>query len=130
MLLVYRLQVASQVRSDYPFDGRQRSDGCVFLLCPQRLTDELRLSYCRLWWALIRGDQSDIQRHCLALNAGELYPLMACMVTARAWENIQTGISESQRSRAEVGAGRQGLVPSPGIRGGARLSGSHSQSWY
>lgn len=66
------------------------------------LTDELRLSYCQLWWALIRGDQGGIQRHCLALNAGELYPLLACMVTARAWEHVQTGISESRRSGAEI----------------------------
>ena len=69
----------------------------------QQLTDSFRLTYCHLWRALLNRDDGAIKQYCLALNAKELYPLLACMVTARAWDKIQSGIiSNSQRTRAEV----------------------------
>ena len=39
----------------------------------------------------------------MELNAGELYPLLACMITARTWDSVEGGIAKKQRSRQEVG---------------------------
>ena len=68
----------------------------------QQLTDTFRLTYCRLWQALITKDMTAIKKHCLELNAGELYPLLACVVTARTWENIEGGIASTERTATEV----------------------------
>lgn len=53
------------------------------------LTDQFRLTYCRLWQGILNGDTSLVKRYCQALNAGELYPLLASMVSARLWESIE-----------------------------------------
>ena len=67
-----------------------------------QLTDDFRVTYCRLWESLIQRDIAGIKEYCLQLNAGELYPLLACMVTARSWDSIQTGISTVNRTENEV----------------------------
>lgn len=68
----------------------------------QSLSDEFRVNYCKLWQALINDDQAAIKHYCVELNAGELYRLLACMVTARSWAKIESGITNSSRSRTEV----------------------------
>ena len=50
----------------------------------------------------MRRDMNAIRTHCLSLNAGELYPLLACVVTARTWDNIERGIAASSRTNQEV----------------------------
>ena len=72
-----------------------------FLL--QELTDKFRLNYCRLWQALMNNDHDSIKQYCGELQAGPLYRLLACMVTARAWANIEAGLTKTTRSSAEVG---------------------------
>ena len=77
----------------------------VYSLIPlltQHLTDEFRLNYCNLWQALITGNQDAVKYYCEELQAGQLYRLLACMVTARAWTSIETGITNSKRSVVEV----------------------------
>ena len=76
-------------------------EGAVFVIL-QELSDEFRVSYCKLWQALIQEDQLAIKQYCMELQAGSLYRLLACMVTARAWANIETGITNSTRTKAEV----------------------------
>lgn len=66
------------------------------------LSDEFRVNYCKLWQALINDDHDAIKHYCIELNAGELYRLLACMVTARSWAKIESGITNSSRSRAEM----------------------------
>ncbi|XP_070589912.1 aarF domain-containing protein kinase 1 isoform X3 [Erythrolamprus reginae] len=58
----------------------------------QVLTDNFRLDYCRLWQALIRADIQQIKKYSQRLGAGDLYPLFACMLTARSWESVSKGI--------------------------------------
>ena len=71
----------------------------------QELTDDFRLSYCHLWQALLNRDREAIRHYCLKLNAGEkLYRLLACMITARSWENVDGGITNSKRTKVEVRA--------------------------
>eukprot|EP00731_Ephydatia_muelleri_P027269 Em0019g142a len=66
------------------------------------LSDKFRVTYCRLWQALIKGDTAGIKEYCLKLNAGELYPLLASVITARAWNSIQTGIAKKERTAGEL----------------------------
>ncbi|ETE68194.1 putative aarF domain-containing protein kinase 1, partial [Ophiophagus hannah] len=58
----------------------------------QDLTDSFRLDYCRLWQALIKADMKQIKKYSQRLGAGDLYPLFACMLTARSWESVNRGI--------------------------------------
>ncbi|XP_060118608.1 aarF domain-containing protein kinase 1 isoform X4 [Heteronotia binoei] len=58
----------------------------------QTLTDSFRLDYCRLWQALIKADMKRVQKYSRKLGAGDLYPLFACMLTARSWESVNRGI--------------------------------------
>ena len=83
---------------------RSRSSSLLAVSPAQQLTDEFRITYCQLWHGLARRDPDAIKKHCLALNAGQLYPLLACIITARTWDSIQQGISCTPRSREEVGS--------------------------
>uniref|UniRef100_A0ACB8G4Y6 AarF domain-containing protein kinase 1 n=1 Tax=Sphaerodactylus townsendi TaxID=933632 RepID=A0ACB8G4Y6_9SAUR len=60
----------------------------------QTLTDSFRLDYCRLWQALIKADMKQVQKYSRKLGAGDLYPLFACMLTARSWESVNRGIDQ------------------------------------
>ncbi|XP_053143340.1 aarF domain-containing protein kinase 1 isoform X4 [Hemicordylus capensis] len=61
----------------------------------QDLTDNFRLDYCQLWQALIKADVKRVQKYSRRLGAGDLYPLFACMLTARSWESVNRGIDRS-----------------------------------
>ncbi|XP_068573751.1 aarF domain-containing protein kinase 1 [Cebidichthys violaceus] len=67
----------------------------------QVLQPGLRLDYCRLWQALIKGDMSGVERYSLRLGAGDLYPLFACVVTSRSWTAVNAGISSVPVTRSE-----------------------------
>ena len=60
------------------------------------------MTYCRLWQALINKDLPSVKRYSEQLNAGHLYQLLACLVCARAWDSIKTGIDQSPMSKYEV----------------------------
>ncbi|KAM4853875.1 aarF domain-containing protein kinase 1 isoform 2-T3 [Thomomys bottae] len=59
----------------------------------QVLTDEFRLDYCHLWQSLIWTDMQKVKIYSQRLGAANLYPLFACMLTARSWDSINKGIS-------------------------------------
>nr|XP_057933953.1 aarF domain-containing protein kinase 1 isoform X1 [Doryrhamphus excisus] len=58
----------------------------------QVLQPDFRMNYCRLWQALISGDMSGVERYSRKLGAGDLYPLFACVLTARSWTAVNSGI--------------------------------------
>lgn len=60
------------------------------------------MNYCRLWQSLIKGDMKGIERYSRRLGAGDLYPLFACVLTARSWGSVSTGISQTPVTSAEV----------------------------
>ena len=61
------------------------------------------VSTSHFWQALIDRDGEAIHKYCLELNAGEkLYRLLACMITARSWENVEGGITNSKRTEIEA----------------------------
>ena len=52
--------------------------------------------------AILRKDLESIKAHAQALNGGELYPLLACIITARSWDSITKGVDRTAVNRAEV----------------------------
>ncbi|CAL8303976.1 unnamed protein product [Boreogadus saida] len=69
----------------------------------QELQPGFRLDYCRLWRALITSDMPAVERYSRRLGAGELFPLFACMLTARSWNAVNTGITATPVTHSEVG---------------------------
>ncbi|KAM4625939.1 aarF domain-containing protein kinase 1 [Polymixia lowei] len=67
----------------------------------QVLQPEFRIDYCRLWQALIRGDMSGVERYSRRMGAGDLYPLFACVLTARSWTSVNAGISSTPVTKSE-----------------------------
>ncbi|XP_023581892.1 aarF domain-containing protein kinase 1 [Trichechus manatus latirostris] len=67
----------------------------------QVLTEEFRLDYCHLWQSLIWRDMKKVKKYSQRLGAGELYPLFACMLTARSWNSVNRGISQAPVTAAE-----------------------------
>uniref|UniRef100_A0A8C1G307 AarF domain-containing protein kinase 1 n=1 Tax=Cyprinus carpio TaxID=7962 RepID=A0A8C1G307_CYPCA len=65
------------------------------------LNQDFRMDYCRLWQSLIKGDLKGIERYSRRLGAGDLYPLFACVLTARSWTSVNTGISQTPVTQSE-----------------------------
>ncbi|XP_041828246.1 aarF domain-containing protein kinase 1 isoform X2 [Melanotaenia boesemani] len=65
------------------------------------LQPDFRMDYCRLWMSLIRGDMSGLERYSRRLGAGDLYPLFACVLTARSWTSVNAGIGSVPVTHAE-----------------------------
>lgn len=69
----------------------------------QVLTEEFRLDYCNLWQSLIWTDLDRVKYYSQRLGAADLYPLFACMLTARSWASVKQGIGQAPVSATEVG---------------------------
>ena len=54
----------------------------------QEMTPTLRYEYASLWQSLIFGDQEGIRRRSIGMNAGDLYPIFAAMLTYKEWDEI------------------------------------------
>ncbi|XP_047594197.1 aarF domain-containing protein kinase 1 isoform X3 [Lutra lutra] len=67
----------------------------------QVLTDEFRLDYCHLWQSLIWTDMEKVKKYSQRLGAGDLYPLFACMLTARSWDSVNRGIGQAPVTATE-----------------------------
>ncbi|XP_036286020.1 aarF domain-containing protein kinase 1 isoform X2 [Pipistrellus kuhlii] len=67
----------------------------------QMLTEEFRLDYCNLWQSLIWTDMEKVKKYCHRLGAGDFYPLLACMLTARSWNSVNRGISQAPVTATE-----------------------------
>eukprot|EP00210_Caulerpa_lentillifera_P005305 g5068.t2 len=71
---------------------RKRGRGMELVLLDHGLYQEIgtqfRQNYASLWKSLIFGDSKGIKTHSLAMNAGELYPIFAAMLTYKEWDEI------------------------------------------
>ncbi|XP_029349168.1 aarF domain-containing protein kinase 1 isoform X1 [Echeneis naucrates] len=67
----------------------------------QSLEEDFRVNYCRLWQALIKGNMSKVEQYSRRLGAGDLYPLFACVLTARSWTAVSSGISSVPVTNSE-----------------------------
>nr|CAG4640769.1 EOG090X047B [Eulimnadia texana] len=66
-----------------------------------KLSTEFRETYAKLWMSIIRSNVDDIQHYAGKLGVGELFGLFACMLTARSWNAILSGIDKNQISANE-----------------------------
>lgn len=54
----------------------------------RKLEKDFRSDYARLWQGILLGAEEKIKRHSEAMNGGELYTLLAAMLTLKPWEDI------------------------------------------
>lgn len=54
----------------------------------RELPDAFRLTYARLWRALIEGDEPAIRRNAEALGGGDAYKLFSTVLTHRSWDSM------------------------------------------
>ena len=52
--------------------------------------------------SILNANLDDIKKYGEKLGVGELYGLFACMVTARSWNSITSGIDRKEVSSEEV----------------------------
>lgn len=91
------------------------------------LSEEFRLDYCHLWQALIWRDMRRVKEYSQRLGAGDLYPLFACMLTARSWHSVKRGIGQAPVTASEVG-----VPPPPGpclLPGAKRKARADGPGW-
>ena len=62
---------------------------------------DFRISYCRLWKAVIDGDMKSVKRACADLGVPDLYEIMSAVLTQRSWEAISGGRLNTPRTREE-----------------------------
>lgn len=55
-----------------------------------------------MWLSLMNADMKGVEYWGRKLGVGDLYGLLACMVTARSWEAITKGIEKEKTTTAEV----------------------------
>lgn len=55
----------------------------------RQIDDTFRMEYAALWRALIFADKDGIKRHSEGMNAGEMYPLFAALLTQRPWDQVR-----------------------------------------
>ena len=70
----------------------------------RELPDELRLSYARFWMSIILQDQEGMKAQAEVLGAGDLYPLLACMLTRKSWDKIMPNATADDPHVAGAGA--------------------------
>lgn len=63
------------------------------------LDDSFRLSYAHLWHSLITGDHAGIKRYAQEMNAGDLYPLFASMLTRKPYAEITSRAGDLESLR-------------------------------
>ena len=69
---------------------------------PQTFQDSLRLAYCRIWKAILEGDEKGLEREAEKLGVKSRYRLLACILTGRSWSAIKSNLSTEYTSQ-EVG---------------------------
>lgn len=67
------------------------------------LSDNFRCNYSRLWLSILNVDRTAMRKYAQNLGIeGNLYGLLACMVTGRPWETIMKGVNKVKYTKAEV----------------------------
>lgn len=64
------------------------------------LSDVFRSRYSNLWLALIQANMESIKRYATELGVGDLYGILACVVSGRPWSAVVRGITEVVDKRA------------------------------
>jgi aarF domain-containing kinase len=70
----------------------------------KELSDDFRLSYARLWQALINGHEQEIERASMALGGGSAYRLFSSILTHRSWDKVRMRSLDQPRTLSEIEA--------------------------
>lgn len=57
------------------------------------LPEQFRYNYSNLWISIINADHQEIRKWAQELGAGDLYPLLACILTSKPWERLIAGLT-------------------------------------
>lgn len=68
----------------------------------QTLSDDFRLNYCGLWQSILKADIESIKHYSGQLGVGRLFPLFACIITARSWNAVSAGVDKHTFTEEEV----------------------------
>ncbi|KAJ9578166.1 hypothetical protein L9F63_024973, partial [Diploptera punctata] len=55
------------------------------------LSNDFRWEYSKLWFSILNKDKEGMRQHSENLGVGNLYFLLACMITGRTWDAIMSG---------------------------------------
>jgi len=69
----------------------------------RQLNDSFRRDYCRLWRALVEGDEKEIKLRCDRLHVGSAFTLLAAMLTMRPWDDITSGDVNRLKGKGTAG---------------------------
>ncbi|KAJ9587302.1 hypothetical protein L9F63_019178, partial [Diploptera punctata] len=63
------------------------------------LSNDFRWEYSKLWFSILNKDKEGMRQHSENLGVGNLYFLLACMITGRTWDAIMSGINRQHLRR-------------------------------
>lgn len=61
------------------------------------LPEKFRINYSQMWLAIINADVDNIRTYGKELGAGELFPLLACILAAKPWESLAAGLTKMNK---------------------------------
>lgn len=70
-------------------------DHGLYITLPERF----RHNYSQLWLAVINADVEGMKKFGQELGAGDLFPLLACILTAKPWESLTSGLTKSGKKK-------------------------------
>ncbi|KAG8188058.1 hypothetical protein JTE90_009931 [Oedothorax gibbosus] len=65
------------------------------------LTDQFRFEYSNMWLSLMKADLKGVEYWGRKLGVGDLYALLACIVTGRSWTAVTKGIEKFKSTSDE-----------------------------
>ncbi|XP_055343434.1 aarF domain-containing protein kinase 1-like [Paramacrobiotus metropolitanus] len=68
------------------------------------IPEHIRLAYAKMWIAILNADIANMRVHAKELGVEEWFDLLACMLTARSWKGVSTGVQASSISPDELEA--------------------------
>ena len=68
----------------------------------QTLSDDFRITYCKMWQSLIGADVNGIKKYSAKLGVGNMYGLLACILSARSWDAVTSGMEKVSVTQKEV----------------------------
>ncbi|XP_028409857.1 uncharacterized aarF domain-containing protein kinase 1-like isoform X2 [Dendronephthya gigantea] len=66
------------------------------------ITDDFRINYCKLWQSIISADLEGIKAYSEKMDVGEFYGIFACMLSARTWNTVISGMKQTPFSQNEM----------------------------
>lgn len=78
----------------------------------RELNPNFRSEYTRLWQGILLGNEEQIKKHSQAMNSGELYSLLAAMLTLKPWDVIADTEPDLERLKSKNTQGEKLMLQS------------------